>query len=504
MSIKAHFELKNILQNIDQKSCELYASIEGEYLFNNYTLYIDQVDIEPSNPIARVRVQVSQDIAKFPDVTYKTRSREIALRDFITRKLYENSKDSNFQIQNPGQEILESTSCLLDRSSIEIRLTAILSSYENRVSSKETENTLFNVLQYIIESSLLFQNLDSKTLYKHIETNEDADFLRAELENLRLIAFVAESSILQRNTDNKCPNSDSTPFSSPPNLKMDIELPNSGQITGMGIPRGITYIVGESKSGKSTLLDAISQGIYNHIPGDGREFAVSNPNSVKISPEKGRSVECVDISAFREDSACFSTDSADYTASVAANIIESVEIGADVLLVDQECVDIYIEKARSLFTDYMVSTILAGDELSDYYDTANFVIHMNNYSAQEMASDKKIESIDYDKYNSIGHIQERIPISETVDISTLDLSNIEQIVSKGQISAIEDTILYARKYMDGKKSFRQVCSLVMLDIGRSGLDIINPQLSGDYVEFRKIELAAAINRLKNLRVEQKY
>ena len=122
---------------------------------------------------------------------------------------------------------------------------------------------------------------------------------------------------------------------------MDIELPNRGQISGLGIPRGITVITGEGSQGKSTLLNAIEQGIYNHIPGDGREYVVSNPNSVRIRSEKQRNITNVNISAFIEDASqeenfrAFSTENATSDTSQAANIVEAVEVGADVLLIDE-------------------------------------------------------------------------------------------------------------------------------------------------------------------------
>ncbi len=504
--MKAHFELKNILQSIGGEPYESYNTIEGEYLFNDYTLLIDYVETTSSSPQFRLRVKVPQDVARFPDDTYKNRSREIALRDFITRKFYENASSMKIYIANPGQEILERTSALIDKSFAEIRFIIDLSHENGVITAKELETIIFDELPQIIESSAIFENLDKNEVYTHIETNEDADFLRAELENLRLIAFVAEDSTLKRDNASDSANPSNITFSSPPNLKMDIELPNSGQITGMGIPRGITFIVGGSKSGKSTLLDAIAQGIYNHIPGDGREFTVSNPNSVRIKIEKGRRVECVNISAFLKDSeqsSCFSTENADSVVSEAANIVEAVEIGADVLLVDQECADLYIRKAGSLFTEYMVSTILASENIEDQYHRANFIIEMNDHKAQEMAIDKELESNNYDIDSSVGHISERIPIAESIDPQLMDLSAIAQIVSVGQKHAIKDTIEYAKKFMDGKKSFRQVCSLVMLDIGRSGLDVLNPKLSGDYAEFRKIELVAAMNRIIGLKVNRK-
>lgn len=536
--MKAHFELKNILQSIDGEPCDSYKSIEGEYLFNSYTLLIDNV---VENAPSRIRVRISQDVAGFPDDTYKNRSREIALRDFITRKFQEGiskyisdgGKSSQIMIDSPGQEILERTSAFIDKSFVEIRFTIELSKNEEKITAKEVEILLFEELPQIVESSAIFENLDKDSLYTHIETSEDADFLRNELENLRLIAFVAEGSILPRESETSpLPLKDATvvPFLSPYILRMDIELPNRGQISGLGIPRGITVITGEGSQGKSTLLNAIEQGIYNHIPGDGREYVVSNPNSVRIRSEKERNITNVNISAFIEDASqeenfrAFSTENATSDTSQAANIVEAVEVGADVLLIDENTSandfltrnhqkkdsenrysSKYIEKVAGLFNEYMVSTILAIEDSEEYFDVANFVIRVTNFKAEDIKVDPNAvlpnNNMEIDGY--VGSIGERIPLAESIDLSTADLSSFEHFVTKSQANAIGDAIEYAKKYMDGKKSFRQLTSLVMLDIGRGGLDVLNPSLHRDYAEFRKIELAAVINRLNALKVEQK-
>ncbi len=498
--MKAHFELKNIIYEIDGEDHGQGRSLIGEYLFNKYTLFIDDLVLSEPEPVFNVRARIAQDTALFPDDTYSSRAREIALRDYITRRFNENCSSRKISIETPGQEILGRTSVLIDNNFLEVRFKAVLHWAEGKINSKETDSLFFEELPVIVESSALFQNLDKDLLYKHIETNEDADFLRAELENIRLIAFVAEGSRL--------PTGDGgfMPFTSPENLKMDVELPNLGQITGLGIPRGITFILGEDSQAKSAILDAISEGIYNHVPGDGREYAVSNPNSVKINNETGRRIRCVNISAFTNDSessACFSSDNADYIEAQAANIVEAVEVGADVLLIDQDGIDSYIEKASALYNEYMVSSIVAAEEMDEYYGIANYIIQTNDNQAKDMALEGYDESAGNSAYSPIGHIAERIPLAESIDLSEVELSSLEHIVSDTQRAAITDAINYAKKYMDGKKSFRQVCSLVMLDIGRSGLDILSTDPVGDYAEFRKIELAAAINRLKSLKVSQK-
>ena len=46
-----------------------------------------------------------------------------------------------------------------------------------------------------------------------------------------------------------------------------MDLPHRGKITGMGIRKGITLIVGGGYHGKSTLLKALELGVYDHIAG---------------------------------------------------------------------------------------------------------------------------------------------------------------------------------------------------------------------------------------------
>ncbi len=567
--MKAHFELKNILQDINGESYKSYKSIEGEFLFNDYILYVDHVQDDAFPSPSKMRVKIAQSLALFPDDTYSNRSREVALRDFITRRFYESiqtyckadielKESGPISIENPGQEILERSTAFIDQSYVEIRFTLKLPYSGKNVEGNLAEDILFNKLPKIISNSLLFENLDKEALYQHIKTYEDADFLRNELENLRLIAFVAEGSILPRRSDGSSLPIEmdrAVPFASPNNLKMDVELPNKGQITGMGLPRGITLIIGEFGNGKTTLLNALEQGIYNHIPGDGREFVVSNPNSVKIRAEEDRNIENVDISAFISTHSSgrnihsFSSDNAGDYISQAANVIEAIEIGADVLLIDEdtsasnfliseqsssegnteinETITPFVDQARNLYSGYMVSSILVIDSPDNYFDIADFVIRMTDYEAKDITLETK-ELADKNRMSRndiyFGTIAERIPLVESLDpgkgkqsieispkgnnylefgSSIIDLSSIEQIASISQTKAICKAIMYSKKYMDGKKSFRQLTSLVMLDIGRSGLDVLNPSLSGEYAEFRKIELAAVFNRINSLKIEQK-
>lgn len=53
-----------------------------------------------------------------------------------------------------------------------------------------------------------------------------------------------------------------------------------------------------SATGKSTLLRALAVGVYDKVPGDGRELAVTDPGAVTVRAEDGRPVSGVDISPF--------------------------------------------------------------------------------------------------------------------------------------------------------------------------------------------------------------
>lgn len=85
-----------------------------------------------------------------------------------------------------------------------------------------------------------------------------------------LVAFVADGAVLPRTSgasDSRLTGSQVVEFRSPANLTRSFTLPHRGIIQGMGIPAGITMIAGGGFHGKSTLLDALSVGCYNHVPG---------------------------------------------------------------------------------------------------------------------------------------------------------------------------------------------------------------------------------------------
>jgi len=165
--------------------------------------------------------------------------------------------------------------------------------------------------------------------------------LRQQLPERGLVAFIPDGAILPRRSgvDERPLLADAVPFHSPETLRVEFTCPNRGLVTGMGIPAGVTLIVGGGYHGKSTLLRAIELGVYNHIPEDGRELVVTHPAAMKIRAEDGRSIASVDISPFinqlpqGRSTRQFSSTNASGSTSQAANIMEALEAEAKLLLV---------------------------------------------------------------------------------------------------------------------------------------------------------------------------
>ena len=555
-------ELRRRLRRIDGRGYKSYKDIEGRYQFEDFELIIDHVQGDPFAAPSRLRACFPN---TFPDWAYANRSREIALRDFLTRQFDRNisrlakgnrgsGKSGTLQILRPGQEILERTAIVLYGDKVEVRFLAGLPAFGRRIAGMQAEELLLVEAPAIVRQSLAFGVLNETRLREHLLTNEDADALRQKLSGLGLIAFIADGALLPRASGvDPRPLKEGILFQSPPALKVEVELPNR-KLSGMGIPEGITLVVGGGYHGKSTLLRAIELGVYNHIPGDGREFVVTLPNAAKARAEDGRYVEKTDISPFinnlpqGKDTKRFSTSNASGSTSQAANVIEALEAGAGALLIDEdtsatnfmirdyrmqqlvpkerEPITPFIDKARQLYQDMGVSSIVVVGGSGLYFDIADRVICMIDYQPHDLTEEAKAISRRYREARlseggeSFGPIAARHPVGQSMDArkgrmekvkahalrsiqfgyEEIDMSAVEQVVEDGQLRAIGDALLYARQYLDGQ-SLAEALEEVMADIEANSLDVLSRQKSGHYSAFRKLELAAALNRLRGMQVK---
>lgn len=559
--------LRRILQRIDGAGYKAYRDIKGSYQFNDFKLICDRVASDPFAPPSKLRVKIPQSSAQFPPQLYQKKSRQIALRDYLTREFAKvthrlssrrgTGKSGLIDIASCGQEVLERTSVLINDEEVEIRFVVGLPARGRTVLASAATELLCEDVPEIV-NALLYGALDREVIQQHVETIEDADWIREQLPSQNLVAFIPNGSILPRRSgiDFRALDQTAIPFQSPKDLEVTFNCPNRGIIKGMGIPQGITLIVGGGYHGKSTLLKAIELGVYNHIPQDGRELVVANATAVKIRAEDGRSITGVDISPFinhlpgNRSTRNFSTNNASGSTSQAANIIEALEAKAELLLIDEdtsatnftirdrrmqmliakekEPITPYLDKVRQLYNDYGVSSILVMGGSGDYFEVADTVIAMDNYLPYNVTTQAKAIAQKYPNTRQaeggahFGAITSRIPVASSIDPSTkkrevqtktrdldtivfgseeIDLNYVEQIVDRGQLKAIAAAMIYGKQhYLSQSLTISQILDLIEQDIANKGLDTINEYPSGELAFFRRFELAAAINRLRSLKV----
>lgn len=573
--MKSKEDLQRILNRIDRKGYKAYKDIKGEYEFSDFTLIIDHVQGDPFASPSRVRVRLPHRVAGFPGDLLNAGRRKIAIRDYLTRQFnmaIRNSVKGNRGIGNsgvigidmPGQEVLERTSVMIDLDFVEARFVMGLPASGRTVLSREASEMFFNEVPEIVKRSLEFSSLNVRQLTEHIEIVEDQEFIRGQLEDCSLISFIANGSILPRRSgvDDRPLSSSSEPFDhvipfqSPPSLEVEFSTPNKGLLRGMGIPKGVTLIVGGGFHGKSTLLNAMERGVYCHIPGDGREYVVTHPAAVKIRAEDGRRIERVDIGPFIQnlpfgkETTAFSTDNASGSTSQAANIMEALESGASVLLMDEdtsatnfmirdlrmqelvskdkEPITPFIDKVGQLHVELGVSTILVMGGSGDYFDVADTVVMLDEYRPRDVTA-RTNEIIDKFKNErkkeggaGFGKVSHRVILPESfnpqrgkrdvkIDAkglrsilygrTSIDLSQVEQLIDMSQTRAIGDIIhYYSQRYLKEGDTFKVGLNKVMNDLEEKGLDILSRNKMGNYALPRIFEVAAAINRMRTLKV----
>jgi predicted ABC-class ATPase len=408
-------ELEAILRRIDGRGYKAYKDLQGRsFRFREFDLRVEHVQGDPYAAPSRIRARVPLEVADLPRSSLATPARHRATRDYLARAFRGAGRGHReISIDAGRQTVLDRSACLIDDTTIDIRFTVDLPGAGRRILGRKAATLLLEALPAIIEASVMARNLDLADLEAHAATVEDQASLRSVLAEHGLVAFVGNGAVLPRRSgiDDR-PLTDSVPFTSPESLEVRLKAPNAGEVVGMGIPRGITLIVGGGFHGKSTLLRAIETGIWDHISGDGRERVVADPESVKIRAEDGRAVHAVDISPFishlpgDRGTSSFTTELASGSTSQAAALTEAVEAGARVVLLDEdtsatnfmirdrrmqalvaktaEPITPFVDRIGQIRDELDISTVLVMGGSGDYFDHADLVIQMDNYVPRDV------------------------------------------------------------------------------------------------------------------------
>jgi predicted ABC-class ATPase len=562
-------DLRGRLHGLEGRGYRAYKAIEGCYRFARFELVVDHAQGDPFADASRVRAIVAPETARLPAALLGTPRRRVSVADFLTRALHGSLRERSrsrgsgrsgeLSVLRPGQEVLARTAMLVHPDgTVEARFRAGLPADGRTILGAEAAAMLCDDVPAAVEASLLHAALDAGALRRHVETVEDAQALRAELAGRGLVAFVGDGARLPRRSgvDDAPLDTDAVlPFEAPAGLRVTLSAPNAGALTGMGVPEGVTLLVGGGFHGKSTLLRALERGVYDHVPGDGRERVVTRADAVKVRAEDGRQVTGADISNFigmlpgGVGTRSFHTENASGSTSQAAAIVEALEVGCGCLLLDEdtsatnflirdarvqaliarehEPITPFIDRVRTMHRELGISTVLVVGGAGDYFDVADTVIALRDYRPLEVTADARAVaarhptarraeaaawrplaarvplpgSIDPRRGRHPVEVQARVASQLRFGEADVDLAGVEQIVEAAQTRAIGRALAWGRhRAIDGEAGMAEALGALHRALEAEGLDALDERIVGDYAEFRVFELAAALGRLRTLRV----
>ena len=557
---------------MDHRGYPAYKDLRGEWSFGSYVLGIDHVQGDPFAAPSRLSIRVAGARAAFPSAYYQEKVCRIALQDAINRiflretdrysfKARGSGKSGLLSVSRPGQEVLERSAVTIDPKdgSLLVRFACGFPANGRSINAGELDRILFDFLPACVQASLFYKSLSSAAVRAVIDLAQDQQAIRDQLDAMGLCAFVADGSILPRASGvSEKPMQNAVPFVSPASLQVALTLPHKGRITGLGIRKGITLIVGGGYHGKSTLLKALERGVYNHIAGDGREYVITDDSAFKVRSEDGRSIKNTDISMFinnlpnGKNTRSFYTEDASGSTSQAANVIEAIESGTRVFLIDEdtcatnfmvrdelmqrvvcrqeEPITPFVERARFLYEKCGISSVLVAGSSGSYFYIADTIIQMDRYRPKDITAAAREEAISYaggaspvaelsdpvlpsfrrtPTFNSSLRREDRVKTkSRGVDNIQLgregiDLRGLEQIVDPEQTAALSYILARSeRNLLDGRKTLREIVEEICLLLEKEGLAGLSDSsyLPADLAVPRRQEIFGCFDRYRGLKI----
>ncbi|OEH80008.1 hypothetical protein cyc_02410 [Cyclospora cayetanensis] len=438
-------DLAGSLISLEGQSYGAYKSLIGCWAVGEFSLFLDKVQSDPFAPPSCFRLRLPQAYAQEDGMTARWPTKLlfgaalssgetlVAAAATAPYSSVTNAPSSglllcmhqpdNIRIDKPGQYVLPRSSMVVTPEYVEARCTIGLPARGRRIEGRRAAQLLCHRLPELVRRVMKYSSLDPVALQRHVECVEDQEFLRSKLKEKGLTSFVANGACLPRRSgvDDAPMTREQDPnlvlFQSPPNLECEFTLPNTGKVRGMGIPRGITLIVGGGFHGKSTMLEALQVGVYNKVPGDGREFVVTEPQAVKVRTMIHEYQRLADISPFisnlpfGKSTSYFSSADASGSTSQAANIMEALEFGASALLIDEdtcatnfmirdarmqalvakekEPITPFLFRVKRLFTELNVSTVMVIGGSGDFFEVADVVLQFDKYQAYNVTQKAK-------------------------------------------------------------------------------------------------------------------
>lgn len=558
--------LQQILTAIDGRGYASYKQLTGRHRLGRFSLTVDKVQVDPFAPPSLMQISLSREDAGLPADLLDDRLGRIAASDFLTRAFAEavaaeaaagSGSAASITIGRPGQQVLERTSVVITEDLITARLSVALPAAGRRALGAKAARLLTEILPRVAEASLLHTSLDHDALRSHVTLLRDQEDLRTQLTAAKLVCFAADGSVLPRQAgDSDLPlGVDAVEFHSPESLRYSFTLPSGRQVTGMGVPEGVTVIVGGGYHGKSTLLRAIERGVYPHIAGDGREWVITRDSAASIRAEDGRSAAGVDISPFISglpsgaDTRSFSSTNASGSTSQATNLVEAVEAGACALLIDEdtsatnfmirddrmrrlvpaerEPITPFVDRVRPLFTERGVSTVLVAGGSGAFFEVADQVIALQDYRLREVTAEAHRIAADHQTQTRPASPDSGVFATDPARVprraslhpgkktkparsrgprmiqygrEDIDLTAVAQLVDPAQTEALAKALDRLAEQADDARDIPALVAELVERLDVEGLENLSPHRGhpGHLARPRPQEIHAAINRYRGL------
>ncbi|KAK0532528.1 hypothetical protein OC834_002562 [Tilletia horrida] len=434
-----------------------------------WTLQADSVQADPFAPPSHFRAFVPHAVARVapPDVMGRIQGgegaqakeagpaasamssfRRTAIADFLLRRLvrafqsatdewdayvhsaassaggwgsgWSSGKGGQLEIDAPGQQILDRSALRFGEDGmIEVRFRVGLPAKGRSILGREAHHLFTSIVPRALEQGLSLAHIDPAAFSTYLASAEDSHALQAQLRSHNLVTFIGNGSVLPRASgasDEPLPRDGAVESVSPQSLETTLKTPHRGEVRGLGLRKGtLTVLIGGGFHGKSTLLEAIAAGVYVHKAGDGRELVSTVDTAMLIQSEDGRSVSNVDISPFikylpsGKSTTAFSTKNASGSTSCSASLIEALELGSELILIDEdttaanwlqreaamaqlvlrEPISPFVDHVRALVDGGQRSVVLVCGSSTHFLKHADHVLLLEDYRLRDVTEDAR-------------------------------------------------------------------------------------------------------------------
>jgi len=568
----------DLLRGLDNHAYGSYQCLQNICIaFDGFNFCFRHIQGSPgAMPASVCEINLPASHFSIPGWARSNDARSMATADFILRSFIRGVE--SVAHQNRGVDGSGSYQCstmpqqILIRNAVKFSATgtsilfrvSLPGSRSKKVLGGEAEAMFFRELVDIVRR-IKNDVGDCQRLRSQCELVEDILHVQDQLEEHGLVAFIADGSNLPRasGVSDKPARRGVIPFRAPEEAAVVLDFPNAGKVSGLGIHKGVTVVIGGGFHGKSTLLNAVGRGIYPHVDGDGRERVVSSKQAMMVCAEDGRSIQGLDVSSFistlpeKADPRRLFTKNASGSTSEAAAIVENMLAGADLLLIDEDSsatnflmrdrhmrklipedpITPLIDRVRQLYKDHLVSTVIIAGGSSDYLGVADHVIAMRDYLPVEMTAEARALDLsrahlpagplnlsdrrqllpgNFDPLFINARMNKQVPVRikalrgqelEIIEygMDLIDVRSLNGIVDADQMLTIGYCLLLARRLKLAATGLSpSALARELIDVLREkGLDTLQLPQSPPvfFAETRLLELAGVINRLRSLAVQ---